>query len=103
MHGSGASRREIANVCLKLPRHYERSEAIHGCNKRIDCFAEPVIGHAFARPSLGCLKSLKRRSNADAVIPGRAPAQTRNLEIPGSMRSLSSGRALRGPVGIAPE
>jgi hypothetical protein len=26
-----------------------------------------------------------------------------NLEIPGSMRSLSSGRALRGPVGIAPE
>ncbi len=24
-----------------------------------------------------------------------------NLEIPGSMRSLSSGRALRGPVGIA--
>jgi hypothetical protein len=29
--------------------------------------------------------------------------QTRNLEIPGSMRSLSSGRALRGPVGIVPE
>ena len=29
--------------------------------------------------------------------------QTRNLEIPGSMRSLSSGRASRGPVGIAPE
>src|SRR6202022_3810063 len=27
--------------------------------------------------------------------------QARNLEIPGSMRSLSSGRALRGPVGIA--
>jgi hypothetical protein len=27
--------------------------------------------------------------------------QTRNLEIPGSMRSLSSGRALRGPGGIA--
>src|ERR1700681_264491 len=26
-----------------------------------------------------------------------------NLEIPGSMRSLSSGRASRGPVGIAPE
>ena len=29
--------------------------------------------------------------------------QTRNLDIPGSMRSLSAGRALRGPVGIAPE
>jgi hypothetical protein len=29
--------------------------------------------------------------------------QTRNLEIPGSMLSLSSGRASRGPVGIAPE
>jgi hypothetical protein len=33
----------------------------------------------------------------------RRQAQARNLEIPGSMRSLSSGRALRGPVGIAPE
>jgi len=29
--------------------------------------------------------------------------QPRHLEIPGSMLSLSSGRALRGPVGIAPE
>jgi hypothetical protein len=29
--------------------------------------------------------------------------QTRNLEIPGSMRSLSSGRPEAGPVGIAPE
>jgi len=26
-----------------------------------------------------------------------------NLEIPGLVRSLSSGRALRGPVGIIPE
>jgi hypothetical protein len=33
----------------------------------------------------------------------RHQAQTRNLEIPRSMRSLSSGRALRGPVGIGPE
>jgi hypothetical protein len=30
---------------------------------------------------------------AVTVIPGRALARTRNLEIPGSMRSLSSGRA----------
>jgi hypothetical protein len=29
--------------------------------------------------------------------------QARNLEIPGSMLSLSSGRAERGPGGIAPE
>jgi len=28
--------------------------------------------------------------------------QTRNLEIPGSMLSLSSGRAQRGPGGIVP-
>jgi hypothetical protein len=34
---------------------------------------------------------------------GMREAQTRNLEIPGSMRSLSSGRASRGPVGIDPE
>jgi hypothetical protein len=30
-------------------------------------------------------------------------AQTRNLEIPGSARSLSSGGAKRRPVGAAPE
>src|ERR1700675_4399096 len=43
-----------------------------------------------------------------AVIPGRPKGEPQmcnctsgNLEIPGSMRSLSSGRALRGPVGIA--
>jgi hypothetical protein len=29
--------------------------------------------------------------------------QARNLEIPGSMRSRSSGRPQAGPVGIAPE
>src|SRR3984893_13571649 len=34
------------------------------------------------------------------VFPGRATARTRNLEISGFMRSLSSGRALRGPVGM---
>src|SRR5260370_33714606 len=38
-----------------------------------------------------------------AVIPGCASARARNLEIPGSRWSLSSGRALRGPVGRAPE
>jgi hypothetical protein len=32
-------------------RHCERSEAIHQATKRkMDCFAEPVIGRAFARP-----------------------------------------------------
>jgi hypothetical protein len=34
---------------------------------------------------------------------GVREARTDNLEIPGSMLSLSSRRALRGPVGIAPE
>jgi hypothetical protein len=35
-----------------LPRHCERSEAIHCHLARgtMDCFAEPVIGRAFARP-----------------------------------------------------
>jgi hypothetical protein len=33
----------------------------------------------------------------------RHQAQTRNLEIPRSIRILSSGRTLRGPVGIGPE
>jgi len=50
-------------------------------------------------------------SQSDRVIPGWC-AGTRpqmcnctsgNLEIPGSMRSLSSGRPEAGPVGIAPE
>jgi hypothetical protein len=48
MQTSGAWRGEAANVCLELPRHCERSEAIHGGNKRMDCFAEPVIGRRFA-------------------------------------------------------
>ena len=46
---SGAMGRENAKV---YPRHCERSEAIHAhlaCG-RMDCFAEPVIGRAFARP-----------------------------------------------------
>src|SRR6185437_11734569 len=34
---------------------------------------------------------------------GDAQHRTRNLEIPGLVRSLSSGRALRGPVGTIPE
>src|SRR6266851_5341759 len=38
-----------------------------------------------------------------AVIPGCASARAQNLEIPSSRWSLSSGRALRGPVGRAPE
>ncbi len=33
-------------------RHCERSEAIHGsASREMDCFAEPVIGRAFARPA----------------------------------------------------
>jgi hypothetical protein len=44
-----------------------------------------------------------QNDGACAVIPGASKTRIRNLEIPGSMRSLSSGRASRGPVGIAPE
>jgi len=49
MQTSGAMRREIAKL---YPRHCARSEAIH-CHLthgKMDCFAEPVIGRAFARP-----------------------------------------------------
>jgi len=67
INASGASRREGANVCLGVrvfSRHCERSEAIHSSFARqdgllrcarndgrgsMDCFAEPVIGRAFAR------------------------------------------------------
>jgi hypothetical protein len=34
-----------------------------------------------------------------AVMPGRASARTRNLEIPGLVRSLSSGAHSRDPLG----
>jgi hypothetical protein len=41
-------------ACERPPRHCERSEAIQGQGKTarwvLDCFAEPVIGRAFARP-----------------------------------------------------
>jgi hypothetical protein len=60
MHNSGASRREIAEVyldviaCDKREAFAQGSEAtkqsifFHGV--AMDCFAEPVIGRAFARP-----------------------------------------------------
>jgi hypothetical protein len=38
-------------------RHCERSEAIQGQEESLDCFAEPVIGRAFARP-VGCVPSM---------------------------------------------
>jgi len=69
LHNPGASRRGKAAVCLQSEhRHCERSEAIHSFFARqpwiassqallamtatsaMDCFAEPVIGRAFARP-----------------------------------------------------
>jgi hypothetical protein len=50
---SGVSGREIAKLCLKLPRRHceERSdEAIQPFDfaAPMDCFAEPVIGRRFA-------------------------------------------------------
>jgi hypothetical protein len=48
MQTSGDQRREIAKL---YQRHCERSEAIHPSTcGAMDCFAEPVIGRAFARP-----------------------------------------------------
>jgi hypothetical protein len=58
------------------------------------------------RGKVNDLKTTPARKSPRAstnVIPGRASARTRYPEIPGSMRSLSSGRASRGPGGIAPE
>jgi hypothetical protein len=53
MHNSGKSRRGNADSCLDY-RHCEEcdDEAIQICESgtMLDCFAEPVIGRAFARP-----------------------------------------------------
>jgi hypothetical protein len=54
-------------------------------------------GYRFAPPR-GRHSGMVRRTR-----PQMCNCTSGNLEIPGSMRSLSSGRALRGPVGIAPE
>jgi hypothetical protein len=47
-------RGEIAKLCLSFRRHCEErsDEAIHSSIllRAMDCFAEPVIGRAFARP-----------------------------------------------------
>src|ERR1700758_2344719 len=51
---SGASRRENMGPYLKSEHHIARSEAtkqsILSFGGEMDCFAEPVIGRAFARP-----------------------------------------------------
>src|SRR6267142_5652635 len=49
-NASDALRREVANVCLEF--HVIASQAkqsISPRKERMDCFAEPVIGRAFAR------------------------------------------------------
>ena len=69
INGSGASRREVASVCLDViasaakqsisPRK-ERMDcfaALAMTAGTMDCFAEPVIGRAFARP-VGCVPSM---------------------------------------------
>src|SRR5258706_16310367 len=63
MHNSGAARREVRTRVCSWGRHcaerlVRRSsmseggsdEAIHTFFAAMDCFAEPVIGRAFARP-----------------------------------------------------
>jgi hypothetical protein len=52
MHDSGASRREIAESYLELTSlrgEKQRSNSLL-LRGNMDCFAEPVIGRAFARP-----------------------------------------------------
>src|SRR5580700_10155289 len=70
-----------------------------------------MTGPAMAIKELKLFRHCEMHRNPASVIPGWCVStrpQMCNctsgiLEIPGSMRSLSSGRALRGPVGIAPE
>jgi len=70
--------------------------------------------YLFDDPELGGLKNFPQFNGAmpfgvrhsgmvRRTRPQMCNCTSGNLEIPGSMRSLSSGRALRGPVGIAPE
>jgi len=42
----------LLSTVIAFNRHCERSEAIQlaAQRKKLDCFAEPVIGRAFARP-----------------------------------------------------
>jgi hypothetical protein len=49
----GASRRGIASLCLNCrhcEEHLRRSNPAFAFVRKLDCFAEPVIGRAFARP-----------------------------------------------------
>src|SRR5579872_2828726 len=72
-----------------------------------------LAGHGNARRCfIGPMTAAKSDSEAcRVVIPGRELSERtmvrncapENLEIPGLVLSLSSGRALRGPVGTIPE
>jgi hypothetical protein len=51
----------------------------------------------------GCVYQMNQVETPSVVIPGRIEDANRNLEIPGLVRSLSSGGAKRRPVGTIPE
>jgi len=53
---SGASRREGERVCLVVIASAAK-QSILSLRGKMDCFAEPVIGRAFARP-VGCVPSM---------------------------------------------
>jgi hypothetical protein len=53
MRFSGASRREDVDACLDfaiIARSEATKQSIVTVALAVDCFAEPVIGRAFARP-----------------------------------------------------
>jgi len=49
INGSGALRGEVANVRLDVIASAAK-QSILSLRGKMDCFAEPVIGRAFARP-----------------------------------------------------
>jgi hypothetical protein len=63
LQSSGASRREVEKVCHEsvISSSEATKQSILPLRGKMDCFAEPVIGRAFARPvgsqcRCGCLK-----------------------------------------------
>jgi two-component system response regulator FlrC len=105
-----------SHPCREYPRHLDphpAQQAERICRRRIADHARRRRRISPRRdgvirifPSLPGTKRIHTPSlpdGASAPDLSCAIAHLGNLEIPGSMRSLSSGRALRGPLGIAPE